>query len=456
MLSDFPMNETSTFDDNISLKLTEWELANLHLPPVTTVTLYEGSAPLAFLRKRLAVIFKKNPWLASRIVKKTTANGVVALAYSTKLDVESAIEQHFTVYKPGEVGLSPGMSYDEIVRCLLPVQCARSKPATDCDEPLFKVAVVPLEAESKGNVQPMPLQKTITLPGFGLVVSINHTLGDGHTYYKLYNMLGMDSEVETLDPVRVEGFEKAKTDIIGEKETAMLSSTGLAFGIMGTYFGAKLGRRGPQNVCINEVNPSWLAKEKKQAKEENKVPFVSSNDVLTSWFFREMEADTNIMLVNLRNRQPTVLNLNDSHVGNYEANLPYFPGDVEDPALIRQSIRETDGTFRARRAGSPETGIPGTWTLLKNSTSIITNWATFYRDVNLVNDAQDDKGSTLKPKLHFPIMESDGIITSVWNNAVVFRPSAGELAVLLITRHFSNEMLSQEKEKATPLGKRIL
>jgi hypothetical protein len=87
MPSDFPMNETSTFDDNIRLKLTEWELANLHLPPVTTVTLYEGSAPLAFLRKRLAVIFKKNPWLAPRIVKKTTANGVVALAYSTKLFV---------------------------------------------------------------------------------------------------------------------------------------------------------------------------------------------------------------------------------------------------------------------------------------------------------------------------------------------------------------------------------
>ena len=58
------------------------------------------------------------------------AAALTALAFSTKLDVESVIEQHFTVYKPGEVGLSPGMSYDEIVRCLQPVQCARSKPTS--------------------------------------------------------------------------------------------------------------------------------------------------------------------------------------------------------------------------------------------------------------------------------------------------------------------------------------
>ena len=45
------------------LKLTEWEVANLHLPPVTTVTLYEGSAPVKFLRSRIASMLKKNPWL---------------------------------------------------------------------------------------------------------------------------------------------------------------------------------------------------------------------------------------------------------------------------------------------------------------------------------------------------------------------------------------------------------
>ncbi len=134
-------------DDRETLKLTKWELKNLHLPPVTTVTLYEGTAPVEFLRRRLTMILEKNPWITSRIVKKNKADNVVALEYAKTFEPEPAIDQHFSVYGPGDVGLSLSMSYEELVHCLLPVQCARSKQATDEDEPLFKVAVVPIEAE---------------------------------------------------------------------------------------------------------------------------------------------------------------------------------------------------------------------------------------------------------------------------------------------------------------------
>ena len=351
------------------------------------------------------------------------------------------------------------MPYEKLVQCLLPVQCARSKPATDKDEVLFKVAVVPVESGKGESEQAIPLQHTITLPGFALVVSMNHTLGDGQTYYKLYGMLSTDSEVDELDPVRVSGFEEAKTEIIGLKETAMLKSAGIAFGILGTYIGTKLSRRAPQNICIHEVDPVWVAKEKANAKQEGLAPFVSTNDALSSWFFRKMGSNTNIMLANFRSRRPSVLNLSDCHVGNYEANLPYFPGDVETPALIRRSIRDADGAFRARRAGVPTTEIPSFWTLLQNKTAIITNWASFYREVNLLDNARDNKESTIKPKLHLPIMESDGIITSVWNNAIIFRPRAGELGMLMITRRFDSDMLTQIKEQDgpdAPLGKRIV
>jgi hypothetical protein len=440
-----------------TLKLTKWELENLHLPPVTTVTLYEGAAPVEFLRRRLAMILEKNPWFTSRIVKKNTADNVVALAYAKTFDLESIIDQHFSVYEPGDVGFSLSMPYEMLVHCLLQVQCARSKPATDKDEPLFKVAVVPIEAEETDEAT--PLQQAITLPGFALVVSMNHTLGDGHTYYKLYGMLSADTDVEVLDPVRVADFEEAKTEVIGEKENAMFTSAGIGLGIMGTYLAAKVTRREPQNVCIHAVDPAWVAQEKVKTKQEGQVPFVSTNDALTSWFFREMKSDTNIMVVNFRSRHPSVLNLSDYHVGNYEANLPYFPGDVETPALIRQSIRDADGAFRARRAGSPKTERPGFWTLLHNKTALVTNWATFYCDVNLQDNAQNNKESKTKPKLHMPIMEPDGIITSVWNNAIIFRPRAGELGMLMITRRFDSDLLAQKKKQYgpdVPMGRRIV
>ena len=105
------------------------------------------------------------------------------------------------------------------------------------------------------------------------------------------------------------------------------------------------------------------------------------------------------------------------------------------------------------------TEIPGFGTLLHNKAAIITNWATFYRDVNLLDDAQNNRGNSAKPMLHLPILEPDGMITSVWNNAVVFRPRAGELGMLMISRRFDSDMLSQRKEQDgpdAPLGKRIV
>jgi hypothetical protein len=160
---------------------------------------------------------------------------------------------------------------------------------------------------------------------------------------------------------------------------------------------------------------------------------------LTSWFFRKTPANVNIVVANCRSREPSVLGLSESHVGNYEANLPLFSwrrrNSVTDPQVNSRDGRIIQG--RSRWLATD--GDTGVWKLLRNRTLIITNWATFYGDVIL-------QGKT--PKLHFPIMESDGIITSVWNNAIIFRPRAGQLGLLLITR--------QSLEPDGPLGERIV
>ena len=101
--------------------------------------------------------------------------------------------------------------------------------------------------------------------------------------------------------------------------------------------------------------------------------------------------------------------------------------------------------FRAFRASSPQTEIPKFFTLLRNRTSHITNWATFYRDLILQGYESGNEVYQYKPKLHLPIMESDGIITSVWNNGIIFRPRAGELGILMITRRLESDALIQMK-----------
>ncbi len=147
-------HQQSKLDGREILRLTKWELENLHLPPVTTVTLYEGTAPVEFLRHRLAMILRENPWLNSRIVKRSTSDGVVALAYPETFESESIVEQIFKVYEHGDVGVSLNIPYEALVQCLSPVQCARSKQATDEDEPLFKVAVIPIEAAETDDSHP--------------------------------------------------------------------------------------------------------------------------------------------------------------------------------------------------------------------------------------------------------------------------------------------------------------
>lgn len=116
------------------------------------------------------------------------------------------------------------------------------------------------------------LRRRVTLPGFALVVSMNHTVGDGHTYYRLYAMLDADTEVEALDPIRVAGFEEARTDVIGEDESAFFTSAGLGLGIMGTYFLAKLPHRGHRISVSIRLIPLGLPRRRPQPKRKLESP----------------------------------------------------------------------------------------------------------------------------------------------------------------------------------------
>ncbi len=56
-------------------------------------------------------------------------------------------------------------------------------------------------------------------------------------------------------------------------------------------------------------------------------------------------------------------------------------------------------------------------------------------------------------------MEPDGIITSAWNNGIIFRPRAGELGILMITRRFDSDTLIRQKAQGgsnVPMGAPIL
>ena len=87
-----------------------------------------------------------------------------------------------------------------------------------------------------------------------------------------------------------------------------------------------------------------MAQAKKEAAENDGVPFVSTNDVLASWFLQNTQCDFGMMVFNCRNR---LAGHTDLHAGSYLNTLFYQRPDSSAPGLIRQSFEpETAGYER--------------------------------------------------------------------------------------------------------------
>ena len=50
---------------------------------------------------------------------------------------------------------------------------------------------------------------------FAIFMSISHILGDGHTYYKFYNMIGDENEVISMKTQRNHDFIKKVSELKG-------------------------------------------------------------------------------------------------------------------------------------------------------------------------------------------------------------------------------------------------
>merc|ERR1712032_696081 len=79
------------------------------------------------------------------------------------------------------------------------------------------------------------------------------------------------------------------------------------------------------------VNHSWLEKQK-DLRQEGGVPLVSSNDVLTSWCFKQCGCRAGFVTVNGRGRLP---GLGEEHAGNYFFFKRCLPEEFSSPAGIR-------------------------------------------------------------------------------------------------------------------------
>ncbi|CAK9052985.1 unnamed protein product [Durusdinium trenchii] len=138
------------------------------VPPICTATVYySGRAvvPVEYLKKRVREIVRANPWLGGRL-RKGFGRPFLAIP-------KSPMEDHFVECKDA-LSINPGMCFRDLVGHVQ-MSSATLKCGLAClnrNEQLFRVAVLPAQPDH-----------------FLLVVSLNHTIGDGFTFYKLCGML---------------------------------------------------------------------------------------------------------------------------------------------------------------------------------------------------------------------------------------------------------------------------
>lgn len=299
------------------------------------------------------------------------------------------------------------------------------KECIDNNEPLFKVSAI--VSGGDGNTKRQLV----------LIFSVSHILVDVDSFYRLYEMLDEDSNDITLNPKRFERYGSALRAIVGDAEVRFLTTSSLLK--MGEYLSMYFHPRVSVQAYYVDIE-QWIPSAKAEASD-NSVRFVSSNDCLTSWFFNLCKCDFGIMKVNMRNR---IDHVEEHMVGNYSNGVIYMPEDYATPALIRKSL---PGLRRAGRIQNKTTkalkptSLPTFLQCLKNKSGVSDNWSGAYRNVCIYGAYQLVH---LPVILHYREMKYRDVM-------VIFKPTAGALGVLLLSRSPPGEL-----EKGGPLRAPIL
>lgn len=395
---------------------------------VTLATTFVGEAPVEYLAGRMQVILEKNTWLAARL--KTHVDNELCLTIPT----ETCFSAVYQVLNISDVcdGSEIGALIQAIYTPPLTPKLANlfSKQGFKCidnNQPLFKIRLCKADDNS-----------------FVLLLSMSHVLGDGATLYRLYQMLSMDEEVIALTPKRVAGFQESLIEngyIAGsclqpsvsasqdERAVALFNSRAMRSTpmsrLMTGFDSLSLGVDGNERSAsyaggLFNINLDWIDTQK-QLVASSLGSWVSTNDILCSWFMSMSKPSLGIVAIDSRNHVDA---LSDKHAGNYQMGLLYTQDEYQAPELIRHHLR----VFPNNRDKAVEMKPVET-------VALVSNWSSFYKQLNI--------GDNCQQLMHFPLVPPELDTPSVIDSTmIVFRPNEGQLAVAMGVDGLENYLTS--------------
>jgi len=390
----------------------DWEESIcMPLPPISAVTFYKGVPPRQYLRKRWIEIVNTNPWLAGRLCKEQPSTRIILKVpphppHADRLCTEI-----------GDIGLRPGMDYDELVKlCLAHTQVKSGVEALERELQLTQLAVARAGKDH-----------------FAIILTISPVIIDGHNFYSIHHMLDPTAQLLPLDHsfIHYEAREEVLQAIGAQKYAYTVDRQRSMMGRM-----AGMLKNDPScKPLLRYVNEDFIAEQKKRhrssSSSSSSVPWVSTNDILTSWFVKTTGADYVMMKISWRHRMG---NLTDVVAGNYEGLLHYWSEEADTPQKIRKSISSPP------HYGGARPDVPTSFDEVWQTQCFVSNWGNHYRDVHLPDSELLN---------HVPILSGS---SNVGFTMVIFKTRAKQTAVYINgNRRRIMATLANDRALAAPL-----
>lgn len=254
---------------------------------IPAVTWFDGDPRDAskFLQGRMRMILAANPWLAGDIVRY---HGKDTLAFNRteELDLDRAMKRAYRVLDNKGVTLNPESSRKDVRQFFF--QNPDLAPRWWNKTELWSVSILP--------VSDNPNQ-------FGLFVQLEHMVGDGYTFYRLYRMLvDGDTPITAMDPSRHEGIENLGLELQRKQHTRLTKYIIVAYHAF-LYKFFHWNRKVESQDFL--VNPEEIQKIKNAVDPRiDGVSYITTNDIIGSWLLQCTACRYLHMAVNLRHLSP--------------------------------------------------------------------------------------------------------------------------------------------------------
>jgi len=197
-------------------------------------------------------------------------------------------------------------------------------------------------------------------------------------------------------------------------ETSVDDANGLRFklamglSVVGTLLKRTFARR-KTRMFSGLIDEEKIAQIKADAASKGTVPFVSTNDIITSAFSNAAGAHTCLMAINLRERMS---GLTECHAGNYVDMMMFDGANASTPDRIRLAL--THPRFHCR---DEPLKMFSRWCM-------ITNWTSFSKPIRIPDCAE---------QLHQPVFDASDMKYLPFDCMVVFRAGGGRAGAYWIT-----------------------